>query len=177
MRQNHSTVKNHKILLFKLWILTKNYVIFICGVTLTHYNYYNILVLITQQINVRVSKTCWWSSSSTGTIYYCGLWPVEQDPSIFSYLSPTLSIIVKSIQFLCSTCDFYCVGLLAPRQTPNLEDQGIPFVLVITLDLSGMGGPTSSICYCQHSSWDHVITQAPPLRQSRDTFGWMLVIT
>jgi hypothetical protein len=26
------------------------------------------------------------------------LWPVEQDPSIVSYLSPTLSIIVKSIQ-------------------------------------------------------------------------------
>jgi hypothetical protein len=42
---------------------------------------------------------------------------------------------------------------------------------VITLDLSGMGGPTSSIRYRQHSSWDHVTTQAPPLRQSRDTFG------
>jgi hypothetical protein len=38
------------------------------------------------------------SSSSTGTTAHCGLWPVEQDPSIFSYLSPTLSIIVKSIQ-------------------------------------------------------------------------------
>jgi hypothetical protein len=34
-----------------------------------------------------------------------------------------------------------------------------------------MGGPTSSIGYRQHSSWDHVTTQAPPLRQSRDTFG------
>jgi hypothetical protein len=34
-----------------------------------------------------------------------------------------------------------------------------------------MGGPTSSIRYRQHSSWDHVTTQAPPLRQSRDTFG------
>jgi hypothetical protein len=29
--------------------------------------------------------------------------------------------------------------------------------------------PTSSIRYRQHSSWDHVTTQAPPLRQSRDT--------
>jgi hypothetical protein len=38
------------------------------------------------------------SSSSTGTTARCGLWPVEQDPSIFSYLSPTLSIIIKSIQ-------------------------------------------------------------------------------
>jgi hypothetical protein len=63
------------------------------------------------------------------------------------------------------------VGLLAPRQTPNLEGQGIPFVWVITLYLSDMGGPTSSIRYRQHSSWDHVTTQAPPLRQSRDTFG------
>jgi hypothetical protein len=37
------------------------------------------------------------SPSSTGTKARCGLWPVEQDPSIFSYLSTTLSIIVKSI--------------------------------------------------------------------------------
>jgi len=66
---------------------------------------------------------------------------------------------------------FYGVGLLAPRPTPNLEDQGIPFRQgVVTLDLSGMGGPTSSICYCQHSSQDHVTTQAPPLRQIRNTF-------
>jgi uncharacterized protein YceK len=43
------------------------------------------------------------------------------------------------------------------------------FVWVITLDLSGMGGPTSSLRYRQHSSWDHVTTQAPPLRQSRDS--------
>jgi hypothetical protein len=34
-----------------------------------------------------------------------------------------------------------------------------------------MGGPTSSIRYRHHSSWDHVTTQAPPLHQSRDTFG------
>jgi hypothetical protein len=38
------------------------------------------------------------SSSSTGTTARCGLWPVEQYPSIFPYLSPTLSIIVKSTQ-------------------------------------------------------------------------------
>jgi hypothetical protein len=29
---------------------------------------------------------------STGSTARCGLWPVEQYPSIFSYLSPTLSI-------------------------------------------------------------------------------------
>ena len=32
------------------------------------------------------------SSSSLGTTAHCGLWPVEQYPSIFSYLPPTLSI-------------------------------------------------------------------------------------
>jgi hypothetical protein len=32
-------------------------------------------------------------------------------------------------------------------------------------------GPTSSIRYRQHSSWDLVTTQAPTLRQSRDNFG------
>ena len=32
------------------------------------------------------------SSSSIGTTAQCGLWPVEQRPSIFSYLPPTLSI-------------------------------------------------------------------------------------
>jgi len=30
--------------------------------------------------------------SSIGTTAHCGLWPVEQCPSIFSYLPPTLSI-------------------------------------------------------------------------------------
>jgi hypothetical protein len=38
------------------------------------------------------------SSSSTGTTAHCGLLSVEQHPSIFSYPSPTLSIIIKSIQ-------------------------------------------------------------------------------
>ena len=32
------------------------------------------------------------SSSSIGTTAHCGLWPVEQCPSIFSYLLPTISI-------------------------------------------------------------------------------------
>ena len=32
------------------------------------------------------------SSSSIGTTAHCGLWPVEQCPSIFSYLPPTISI-------------------------------------------------------------------------------------
>jgi hypothetical protein len=32
------------------------------------------------------------SSSSIGVTARCGLWPVEQCPSILSYLSPTLSV-------------------------------------------------------------------------------------
>ena len=44
------------------------------------------------------------------------------------------------------------------------------FVWVIALDLCDMGGPTSSVRYRQHSSWVHMNMQAPPLRQSRDTF-------
>ena len=34
------------------------------------------------------------TSSSIGTTAHCGLWPVEQRPSIFSYLPPTLSIFL-----------------------------------------------------------------------------------
>jgi hypothetical protein len=61
---------------------------------------------------------------SIGTTARCGLWPVEQYPSIFSYLSPTLPIVIKSIQIFplfdfCNNKFFYCVGLLAPHQTPQ----------------------------------------------------------
>jgi hypothetical protein len=70
------------------------------------------------------------------------------------------------------------VGLLALHQSPTWRTRVSLFVWVITLDLSGMGGPTSSICYRQHtrSSWDHVTTQAPPLRQGRDTFGFGSIV-
>ena len=52
--------------------------------------------------------------------------------SIYLVLFP--SFIIKSIP-LTPLLDFhnskffYCVGLLAPHQTPNLEDQGIPLCL------------------------------------------------
>ena len=39
---------------------------------------------------------------------------------------------------------FYGVGLSASCQTPNLQNQAIPFCLGHHLDLSGMGGPNSS---------------------------------
>jgi hypothetical protein len=52
----------------------------------------------------------------------------------FCICSPFPSTIVKIIQLFPlfdfrNNNFFYCVGLLAPRQTPNLEDQGIPFCL------------------------------------------------
>jgi hypothetical protein len=40
--------------------------------------------------------------------------------------------------------NFYGVRLLVSRPTPNLEDQGIPLVWPLPLDLSCMGAPTSS---------------------------------
>jgi len=43
--------------------------------------------------NACIDAYCWtFSSSSIGTTAHCGLWPVEQCPSISSYLPPTLSI-------------------------------------------------------------------------------------
>jgi hypothetical protein len=65
---------------------------------------------------------------------------------------------------------FYGVVLLASRPPPNSSARLSLFVWVITLDLSGIGCATSSICYHQHSSWDHMTTPAPTLRPSKDTF-------
>ena len=62
-------------------------------------------------------------------------------------------------------------GCYPHAQPPTWRARVSLFVWVITLDLSGMGGPTSSIRYYQHSSRDHMTTQAPPLCQSRDIFG------
>jgi len=61
------------------------------------------------------------------------------------------------------------MGSSAPRQPPTWRTRLPLFVWVIIFDLSGKGGPTSSIRYRQHSSRVHVTTQAPPLHQSRDT--------
>ena len=41
---------------------------------------------------VSPSSSSFSSSSCIGTTAHCGLWPVEQCPSIISYLPPTLSI-------------------------------------------------------------------------------------
>jgi hypothetical protein len=55
--------------------------------------------------------------------------------------------------------------------TPNLEDQGIPFCLGHHLRRVWHGRPYQKLSYRQHTSLDHLTTQAPPLRQSRDTFS------
>ena len=47
------------------------------------------------------------SSSSIGTTAHCGLWPVEQCPSIFSYLPPTLHLLTPSTWRSLSTSSFH----------------------------------------------------------------------
>jgi hypothetical protein len=72
------------------------------------------------------------SSSSIGTTARRGLWPVEQDPSIFSYLSPTLSIIIKSIQlfpfFDFRNNKFLLCGVVSPTPNPKPGGPGYPFL-------------------------------------------------
>jgi hypothetical protein len=72
------------------------------------------------------------SSSSAGTTANCWLWPVEQHSSIFSYLSPTLSIIVKSIQlfpfFYFRNDKFLLYGVVSPTQNPQPGGPGYPFL-------------------------------------------------
>jgi hypothetical protein len=50
------------------------------------------------------------SSSSIDTAAHCGLWPVEQCPSILSYLSPTLSIFSLPALEDLSTSLHYILG-------------------------------------------------------------------
>ena len=56
------------------------------------------------------------SSSSIGTSAHCGIWPVEQCPSIFSYLPPTLSIFslpaLEDLFLLPLSVVFWCLPLL-----------------------------------------------------------------
>jgi hypothetical protein len=68
-----------------------------------------------------------------------------------------------------NVCFFPGQGLRPCAQPPTWRTRLSLFVWVITLDLSGMGGPTSSARYRQYSCRVHVTAQAPPLRQSTDT--------
>jgi hypothetical protein len=88
-----------------------------------------------------------------------------------SSLPPDCFVSRGNISHVFCNIIFYRVGLLASRQPPTWRTRVSLLVWVITLDLSGMGDPNSSPHYCQHSSRNLLTTQAPPLRQSRDTFG------
>jgi hypothetical protein len=64
-------------------------------------------------------------------------------------------------------CNFYEARLSAPRPTPNLEGQGIPFCLSSPLTcLAWEALPI--VRYRRHGSQDNLTMQVPPLRQSRD---------
>jgi hypothetical protein len=54
------------------------------------------------------------------------------------------------------------VRLLAPRLTPNLEDQGVYFVLPLLFHLSGMCGSTRRLRFRQHN-FRIVGARKPPL--------------
>jgi hypothetical protein len=55
------------------------------------------------------------------------------------------------------------VGSLAPRITPNLEEQRLHFVLFLPFDLSGMGSSTKSLRTRPHSSPADWSAQKAPL--------------
>ena len=77
--------------------------------------------------------------------------PHSQAPATCPYPKPAQSsphtLQRKHLAHECFLTGFFFSpgeALLAPRPTPNLEGQDIPFSLGITFDLSGMGDPTSS---------------------------------
>jgi hypothetical protein len=61
-------------------------------------------------------------------------------------------------------------------QTPNWRIRISLLVWPIAFDPSGMGGSTGNICYRRHGSQVHLGTQAPPLRQSRDTSRGLMTV-
>jgi hypothetical protein len=69
---------------------------------------------------------------------------------------------------------FYGVEPSTPSPTPNLEAQCILFCLDHHLWPVQHGRLYQQLHYRRHSSQDHMTTQAPPLRRSRDTDGGIL---
>ena len=69
--------------------------------------------------------------------------------------------VLASSFFLGFLTLFYGVGVYPHAQPPTWRTRVSLLVWVIILDLSGVGGHTSSISYRQHSPRDHVTTQAP----------------
>jgi hypothetical protein len=91
------------------------------------------------------------------------------------YLDPS-DVSEAIIQGFLTVCFFYrneVVSLMS--QPPTWRTRVSLLVWPIAFDPSGMGGPTSNICYRRHDSQAHLGTQAPPLRESRDTSGGPIV--
>jgi hypothetical protein len=86
-------------------------------------------------------------------------------PFLFSMRAVQFHLLSSSQRF-----SFYRAGLSALRPIPNLEDQGIPFCVSSALTCLAWEALLVALRYRQHSSWVHLTTQAPPLRQSRDTY-------
>jgi len=82
-----------------------------------------------------------------------------------------LFCLVSNFRYFSTNISFYGVRLSASRPTPNLEDQSIPFCLGHHLWPVWHVTPYEQCHFRQDGSQDHLTTQAPPLRQSRDTFG------
>ena len=70
-----------------------------------------------------------------------------------------------------STEQYLWGGLSAPVQPPTWRTRVSLFVWVITFDLFGMGGPTSSYATASIAPRITRPRSASPLHQSRDTFG------
>jgi hypothetical protein len=69
------------------------------------------------------------------------------------------------------TISFLLCGVVSPTPNPQPGGPGYPF-LSGSSPLTCLVWEALPVAYAsQHSSWDHVTTQAPLLRQSRDTFG------
>jgi hypothetical protein len=102
------------------------------------------------------------SSSSSGATVHDEPWP------LLRFLSLRPAAIVKSFSTVRA---FYGVGPSTPRPTPNLKGQGIPFCLDHHFWSVQHGRPYQQLDYRQHSSQDHMTTQAPPLLQSSDMYG------
>ena len=79
--------------------------------------------------------------------------------SLVLFQPSSLNLSSFSLCWTFVTISFLLCRVVSPMsKSPTWRTRVSLFVWVITLDLSGMGCPTSSICYCQHISRDRVTT-------------------
>ena len=120
-------------------------------------------------LNIKWSTVCSSSSSSIGTTAHCGLWPVEQCPSNFSYLPPTLSTFSRPaledlfllplsifswvFPFFSSIPVFWVklfLGILSPSILSRWPNQRIlcPFVFQVHRSQNIKPQPTNAFFFC-----------------------------